>query len=77
MGSEMCIRDSSKAWVLVVDGSHARRRDVRLGLRSAGWSEVLDGLRAGDRVVSAGANDIRDGSRLRPSPASTAAAEGG
>ena len=52
-------------WVLKVDGHHARRQPVQLGLRSGGLSEVLNGLRPGDQVVPAAA-DVHDGSRLRP-----------
>ena len=59
--------DSAHPWVLEVDGGHARRRPLRLGLRSGGLSEVLTGLQAGDQVVPAAA-DVRDGSRLRPVP---------
>jgi HlyD family secretion protein len=53
-------------WVLTVDGSKARRRSVRLGLRSGGQCEVLEGLEAGDRVVPVTGNSVRDGTRLRP-----------
>jgi HlyD family secretion protein len=62
--------DSKAPWVLVVDGGHARRRAVRLGLRSAGLSEVIDGLRPGEQVVSAAAA-LQDGARLRAMGASS------
>ncbi|MFC5499402.1 efflux RND transporter periplasmic adaptor subunit [Caenimonas terrae] len=58
--------DAAAPWVLRVEEGRARRRPVRLGLRSGGLSEVLDGLRAGDLVVPAAEARIRDGSRLRP-----------
>jgi HlyD family secretion protein len=51
--------------VLKVDGRHAKRVSVRLGIRSGGWSEILDGLQAGDQVIPAAEGDIREGSRLR------------
>jgi HlyD family secretion protein len=59
--------DSANPWVLKVDGRHARRQTLKLGLRSGGLSEVLAGLQAGDLVVPAAAN-VHDGSRLRPVP---------
>ncbi|MES1163398.1 MAG: efflux RND transporter periplasmic adaptor subunit, partial [Rhizobacter sp.] len=59
--------DEAHPWVLKVDGHHARRQPVQLGLRSGGVSEVLSGLQAGDLVVPVVA-DLRDGSRLRPVP---------
>jgi len=64
--------DTAHPWVLTVDGNHARRQEVRLGLRSGGLSDVLAGLKAGDLVVRAGAPDVHDGSRLRPVPAAAA-----
>ena len=64
--------DAAQPWVLKVDGGRARRQDVRIGLRSGGWSEVLDGLRPGDWVVPSAAPGLRDGSRLRPVAAAVA-----
>jgi len=58
--------DGANPWVLKVDGGHARRHAVRLGLHSGGLSEVLAGLQAGDLVVPATEPGILDGSRLRP-----------
>jgi HlyD family secretion protein len=63
--------DSAHPWVLKVEGSHARRQPVELGLRSGGVSEVLGGLQAGDHVVPATATGILDGARIRPLAAST------
>ena len=40
------------AFVLVPDGSAAQRRPVRLGRRNPQHFEVLDGLEAGDRVIT-------------------------
>ena len=59
--------ETTRPWVLKVDGRYARRQPLQLGLRSGGLSEVLEGLQAGDLVVPAAA-DLRDGSRLRPVP---------
>ena len=41
-------------WVFVVsaDGSEAVRRTVRLGRRNTDFIEVLDGIEAGERVVT-------------------------
>ncbi|MEO7009427.1 MAG: efflux RND transporter periplasmic adaptor subunit [Caldimonas sp.] len=56
---------SGAPWVLKVDAGRARRQRVTLGLRSGGYSEVLAGLQAGDRLVPATLAAIADGSRLR------------
>jgi hypothetical protein len=43
-----------------------RRTPVQLGVRSPGWVEVVDGLSAGDLVVTAGQQRIRkDGTEVR------------
>lgn len=51
-------------WVLVVENARAVRRVVKLGLNSGGYSEVLTGLREGDRVLPASAL-ISDGEHVR------------
>ena len=59
--------DSGGTWVYVLDarGDVAERRPVRLGRRAAGRIEVLDGLRAGERVVVSGVRRYGDAQRLR------------
>jgi RND family efflux transporter MFP subunit len=48
----------SVAYVMV-EGEAFERRPLRLGIRSNGWVEVLEGVAAGERVVSKGAYEIR------------------
>lgn len=43
--------DGPRPWVNRVDDGHAKRQDVRLGLRGGGFAEVAEGLRAGDVLV--------------------------
>jgi multidrug efflux pump subunit AcrA (membrane-fusion protein) len=43
-----------EAVVMVVTGTHAQRRAVRLGLRDATQVEVIDGLDADERIVADG-----------------------
>ncbi len=44
---------------VMVEGESFERRPLRLGIRSNGWTEVLEGLSAGERVVSKGAYEIK------------------
>ena len=53
------------SWVARIDGRRAHRQTVRLGLRSAGFAEVLGGLVEGD-LVAAGPAALADGARVRP-----------
>ncbi len=56
--------DSADGSVLRIEAGRAVRRPVRLGLRSGGWAEVLEGLSEGDRVVAA-PTGVEPGSRVR------------
>ena len=44
---------------VMIEGESFERRPVRLGIRSNGWIEVLDGLAAGEHVVTKGAYEIK------------------
>ena len=60
------VRDASTApWVLVARDGRAVRRNVTLGIRGSGASEVTSGLKEGEIVLS-GAEKISVGSRVRP-----------
>jgi HlyD family secretion protein len=47
-----------------VDGASAERRPVRLGATSGGAVELLDGAKAGDRIVIAGSDGFGDTPRV-------------
>ncbi|WP_313166282.1 efflux RND transporter periplasmic adaptor subunit [Massilia oculi] len=59
--------DGGGAWVfaLAADGSHAERRDVKLGRRNNTQVEVLHGLAAGDKVIVSGYAGFGEARRLR------------
>jgi membrane fusion protein, heavy metal efflux system len=44
---------------VMIEGEAFERRPLRLGIRSNGWVEVLDGVAKGERVVTKGAYEIR------------------
>lgn len=56
--------DGASPWVLRVEGGVATRRQIRIGLRSAGFVEVVEGLASGDQVIPVAAA-IGAGDRLR------------
>ncbi len=72
--STAAVRDADGAapWVLRVEGRHASRRAVRLGLRSGGLAEVTEGLSERDVVVTAPATLV-PGARVRATAASASA----
>ncbi|WP_137175578.1 efflux RND transporter periplasmic adaptor subunit [Massilia sp. HP4] len=59
--------DGGGAWAFVVasDGSHAARREVKLGRRSPTQVEVLSGLAAGEQVIVSGYTGFGKAERLR------------
>ena len=61
------INDSGGAWVFVLDesGTQAQRRAVRIGRRNNSQLEVLDGLRAGERVILSGYTAYGNSPRLQ------------
>ena len=44
---------------VMVEGEAFERRPLRLGVRANGWTEVLEGLTAGERVVTSGAYEVK------------------
>lgn len=53
-------------FVYVIEDGKAAMRPVRLGLRQAGRVEVLDGVKPGDTVITAGAQKIGPGAPVMP-----------
>ena len=52
-------------WVLKLADGKARKQVLRVGLQSAGMSEVLSGLSINDRVLTF-TNEVNEGDRIRP-----------
>ena len=59
-------QDTGGNWIFVVseDGSEAHKRTVRLGRRNAKHIEVLDGLEAGERVITSAYSSFKTMERL-------------
>jgi membrane fusion protein (multidrug efflux system) len=57
-------KDKCHVFVIGADG-HARRTDVKLGLRDSDRVQVIDGIKAGDAVVTSGGYALSDGLSVR------------
>lgn len=68
------LRTTNIVWA-VVDGK-ASRRQVQLGVRSAGTVEVLSGVTAGELVVVGGLERMNEGMAVAPRPRGAGAAAG-
>lgn len=64
--------ESGKPWVLKLDGFHARRQNVSVGLTGGGRAEIVAGLQGGDLLLPANAT-VKPGSRVRARAAPVAA----
>jgi membrane fusion protein (multidrug efflux system) len=51
--------------VSVIESGVARKRRVKVGIHGTRQSEILSGLKAGERVVSPSTSALKDGSRVR------------
>jgi HlyD family secretion protein len=56
--------EQGNGYAYVMEGSHAIRRPVKLGVSSLGEVEILSGLQPGDRVVVSGADLFGDAERV-------------
>ncbi|MCY1303664.1 efflux transporter, RND family, MFP subunit [compost metagenome] len=52
----------------VIDGNHARIRELKTGIRGADGVEILSGLEDGERVVSPFPTGLADGTRVKVTP---------
>lgn len=59
-------RFDSEGSVFAVDSERiARIKTIRLGTSGSGYVEVLEGLKAGDKVVVAGQQSLKDGDKVK------------
>ncbi|MHB0869580.1 MAG: efflux RND transporter periplasmic adaptor subunit [Chloroflexota bacterium] len=64
---EAVVTRSGQTSVFVLKDDVVQMRPVKLGLGKNGTVEVLNGVDAGEEVVVAGQNDLRDGDKVRKS----------
>ena len=57
--------DGNRRAVFVLDGTHLRLREIRVGIASATKFEVLQGLKEGERVALPGEVILRDGIEVK------------
>jgi membrane fusion protein (multidrug efflux system) len=51
--------------VFVLDGTIARRREVKVGIKGTRNSEIVDGLNESDRLISPALSSLKDGQAVR------------
>ncbi len=65
VSKESVIDAETKPAVYVVENGFARLRPVKLGIRAGDRYQVVDGVQAGDVVVSFGQSTLKDGSAVQ------------
>jgi HlyD family secretion protein len=53
-------QDTSGKWIFVVKGDKAERRNIKLGRENPLYYEVLEGLQAGEKVITSTYKDYKD-----------------
>lgn len=71
----MVVGDNHFAYV--AENGRAERRSLRLGLRAGGQVEVLEGIAAGETVITAGTQRLRPGAEIHDTDAGSAPSGGG
>jgi len=64
---EAVVTKAGQTSVFVLNGDTVQQRAVKVGLTKDNSVEVLSGVSAGEEVVVAGQNDLRDGDKVRKS----------
>jgi len=62
---EALVPEQNRQFVFVVAGGMAEKREVRIGSRSPGSVEIIQGLRVGERIVVEGTVKLRDSGPVR------------
>ena len=71
---EALVPEQGDVFVYVVKDGKAAKRRVQIGLRRVGSVQIVDGLAAGESVVTEGTQKLRDGADVQVAPAARPAA---
>jgi len=55
-----------KYFAYLLQGEKVKRVQLRIGVDGGNWYEVVEGLKAGDELVTAGTDMLADGTAVRP-----------
>jgi RND family efflux transporter MFP subunit len=56
--------DESKTKIFIADGNRAKERSIRIGGKYGELIEIVEGLKAGERVVVVGQNNLAEGVKI-------------
>jgi membrane fusion protein (multidrug efflux system) len=58
-------KSESGDFVFVDENGFAKKRTIREGKSYGGKTEVTDGLKQGDKLITEGASEVEDGDKIR------------
>ncbi|HWR42880.1 efflux RND transporter periplasmic adaptor subunit [Sporomusa sp.] len=64
--SALVLKEDQKTVFVVTADNKVQQRTLKLGYMGDGWAEVLDGVSAGETIVVAGQNKVKDGMSITP-----------
>jgi multidrug efflux pump subunit AcrA (membrane-fusion protein) len=62
--AEAIITNGQRSQVFVAEGNIAKLKAVKLGSSDRSKVEITEGLKAGDKVVTFGQNQLKDGAKI-------------
>lgn len=62
----LVMREDQKTAFVLTDDNKVQQRLLKLGYVGDGWAEVLEGVTAGETIVVAGQNKVKDGALVTP-----------
>ena len=65
MPSAAIVREGSRDTVWAVEAGRAHRRTVKLGAQGDEYVQVLEGVKPGERIVTHGADRVRESQRVK------------
>jgi HlyD family secretion protein len=68
LAAEAVHNSGAAPWVMKISDGRARHQPVTLGARGTGKVEIVEGLRAGDLVISSTNGNVIEGKRVRGAP---------
>ncbi|CAG7603699.1 Multidrug resistance protein MdtA [Paenibacillus solanacearum] len=71
------VREGADSYVFVLQGDHVERRKVKLGRLGDTYQEVLDGVKEGEKLVTSGQHQLKDGQKVNSAGAAVAPSASG
>jgi len=69
--------EAEKVKVFIIEGDRAKEREVKLGSKYGELMEIIDGVKAGEKIVAIGQHNLSEGAKVSVQQAVPASSESG